>query len=70
MQVKAPHTGVIWQHCVSEGQKIEEGQDLIASECMKLEMIIAAPCTGTVIWLKPMGESFEEGDHIATIEEK
>ncbi len=69
MDVPSPLSGTVWQHSVSEGQEVEEGSAIMTLECMKMEMEVNAPCSGTVTWLKPMGEPVEEGETVATIEE-
>lgn len=68
VDVKAPHGCVVFQHCCSVGQDVLEGSDIISIEAMKLETMVAAPASGTIVWLLPMGEQADEGDVIATIE--
>lgn len=69
VDIPAPFTGSVWQHAVSEGQVVAEGIDLMTVEACKLEVPIISPCCGTVIWLKPMGETFQEGESVATIDD-
>ena len=67
--VPAPFSCVIWQHCVSVGQEVYVGSDIISVEIMKMEVVIQTPCSGTITWLRPMGEPCEEGDPIAIIDD-
>lgn len=63
-------TCVVFQHCVSVGQKVVAGQDLVACEAMKMEVPVASGVSGTVAWLKPMGELVEAGEPVAIIMEE
>jgi len=64
----APCLCTVWQHCVSVGQKVSAGSDIVSVESMKLELPVSATVSGTVTYLKPMGEPAEEGETVATIE--
>ncbi|MFB6262806.1 MAG: acetyl-CoA carboxylase biotin carboxyl carrier protein subunit [Bradymonadaceae bacterium] len=46
--VEAHITGTVWQIEVEEGDEVEEGEDLIILESMKMEMPIESPADGTV----------------------
>lgn len=69
MDIKSPVTGTVWQHCVSVGQNVVAGSEIITLESMKMELSIMISCDGRVSWLKPMGEPVEEGDLIAVVDE-
>jgi len=68
VNVTAPYGCVVFQHCCSVGQHMTEGSDIISIEAMKMETVVSAPCSGTVTWLRAMGDQAEEGDVLATIE--
>lgn len=68
MDVLAPTAGRVFQHAVSVGQEVVEGTDILTFEVMKLEMPIAAPCSGIVTWLCLMDTPVNDGDVLAIIE--
>jgi urea carboxylase len=47
--VSADLNGNIWKILVEPGQAVKQGQPLIVVEAMKMELMVAAPCDGTVI---------------------
>ncbi|MGY0691678.1 acetyl-CoA carboxylase biotin carboxyl carrier protein subunit [Virgibacillus sp. FSP13] len=68
-EVKASMAGSVWKITVSEGENVEEGQDVVILESMKMEIPIAAEQNGTVKELKVAeGDFVNEGDVIAVIE--
>jgi len=46
--VKANMAGTVWKIVVSEGEQVEEGQDVVILESMKMEIPIAAEASGVV----------------------
>jgi len=46
--VEAHITGTVWQIEVEAGDDVEEGDELIILESMKMEMPIESPADGTV----------------------
>ncbi|MFC5560320.1 acetyl-CoA carboxylase biotin carboxyl carrier protein subunit [Ureibacillus thermophilus] len=46
--VKANMAGSVWKIVVSEGEQVEEGQDVVILESMKMEIPIAAEASGVV----------------------
>ncbi|WP_164668871.1 acetyl-CoA carboxylase biotin carboxyl carrier protein subunit [Virgibacillus doumboii] len=67
-EVKASMAGSVWKIVVSAGEQVEEDQDIVILESMKMEIPIAAE-KGTVKELKVAeGDFVNEGDVIAIIE--
>ncbi|WP_100010852.1 acetyl-CoA carboxylase biotin carboxyl carrier protein subunit [Lentibacillus sediminis] len=68
-EVKATMAGNVWKIVVKEGEQVEEDQDIVILESMKMEIPIAAEEDGTVKELKVTeGDFVNEGDVIAIIE--
>lgn len=68
-EIQASMAGSVWKITVSKGEKVEEDQDIVILESMKMEIPIAAEEDGTVKELKVAeGDFVNEGDVIATIE--
>ncbi|MEN1969983.1 acetyl-CoA carboxylase biotin carboxyl carrier protein subunit [Lentibacillus sp. N15] len=69
MEVKASMAGSVWKIAVSVGEQIEEDQDIVILESMKMEIPIASEDEGTVKEIKvEEGDFVNEGDVIAIIE--
>ncbi|API94042.1 MULTISPECIES: acetyl-CoA carboxylase biotin carboxyl carrier protein subunit [Virgibacillus] len=69
MEVKATMAGSVWKMTVAQGDSVEEGQDVVILESMKMEIPIAAEQSGTVKEFKVQeGDFVNEGDVIAVIE--
>ena len=47
-EVRAPLAGNIWQVLVEVGAKVDEDDDLVVIEALKMENPVCAPCAGTV----------------------
>lgn len=70
-EVKANMAGSVWKVTVREGEKVEEDQDIVILESMKMEIPIAVEEAGTLIELKVSeGDFVNEEDIIAVIEQK
>lgn len=68
-EVKASMAGNVWKIVVKEGEQVEEDQDIVILESMKMEIPIAVEEDGTVKELKVAeGDFVNEGDVIAIIE--
>lgn len=68
-EVKAMMAGNVWKIQVSVGDVVEEDQDIVILESMKMEIPIAAEESGTVKEIKVAeGDFVNEGDVIAIIE--
>ncbi len=70
MDIKAHITGTVWKVEVEVGEEIEEEEDVMILESMKMEMPIEAPADGTIteILVKPE-DSVQEGQVVARMEE-
>jgi len=68
-KILAPLAGKIFKIYVSVGAKIEEDDEAIIIEAMKMETPVFAPCSGTVKEIKVKeGDTVEEDDVLAVIE--
>lgn len=68
-EIKASMAGSVWKIVVSAGEQVEEDQDIVILESMKMEIPIPAEEDGTVKELKVAeGDFVNEGDVIAVIE--
>src|SRR5699024_7798869 len=68
-EVKASMAGNVWKIVVEEGETVEEDQDIVILESMKMEIPIPAEDDGTVKEIKvEEGDFVNEGDTIAIIE--
>lgn len=69
-EVYASMAGNVWKVLVKPGDQVEEGQDVVILESMKMEIPIAAECDGTIKEVKiNEGDFVNEGDVIVEIEE-
>lgn len=68
-EIKASMAGSVWKIVVKQGDSIEEDQDIIILESMKMEIPIVAESAGIVKEVKVAeGDFVNEGDVIAIIE--
>ncbi len=68
-EVMASMAGNVWKVLVKVGDQVEEGQDVVILESMKMEIPIAAEFDGTVKEVKvDEGDFINEGDVIVEIE--
>jgi urea carboxylase len=66
--VDAPFVASVWKVSVTEGQKVEEGDHLVALEAMKMETHIASPVSGTVSILRAAtGQQVRAGETIVVV---
>ena len=67
-QVTAHITGTVWKIVVEEGDSVEEDDDLIILESMKMEMPVVASADGTVEEIHvEEGEAVDEDDVLVTL---
>ena len=68
-EVLAPLAGKVWEVLVETGAKIEEDDELLIIEALKMENTVYAPCGGTVKEIKvKKGDSVEDGAVLLVIE--
>jgi acetyl-CoA carboxylase biotin carboxyl carrier protein len=68
-QVVASMAGSVWKIVVSVGDKVEEGQDVIILESMKMEIPVAAESSGIVKQIHVQeGDFVNEGDVLLELE--
>lgn len=61
--------GTVWQVLASAGSRVEEGEELMLIESMKMEIPVIAPRAGTLISiLVTKGDPVHEGQTVALIE--
>ena len=69
-KIVAPRAGKIMQLNIEVGAKVEEDEEAIIIEAMKMETPIYSPCNGTVKEIKVKeGDTVEEDDVLAIVEE-
>ncbi|BDG35667.1 acetyl-CoA carboxylase biotin carboxyl carrier protein subunit [Parageobacillus sp. VR-IP] len=68
-QVVASMAGSVWKIVVAVGDQVEEGQDVIILESMKMEIPIAAESSGVVKQINVQeGDFVNEGDVLLELE--
>jgi len=68
-EVAAPLAGNIWKITVEVGSAVEEDDEILIIEAMKMETPIYAPCEGTVTEIRVKeGDAVEEDDVLAVID--
>ena len=69
--VEAQIAGTVWKIEVSVGEEVEDGDDLIILESMKMEIPVECPVDGTVskILVKE-GDPVDEGQVLVEVEEE
>jgi acetyl-CoA carboxylase biotin carboxyl carrier protein len=68
-EIVASMAGNVWKVLVEVGDQVEEGQDVVILESMKMEIPIAAEFDGTVKEVKVNeGDFVNEGDTIVKVE--
>ncbi|ASS75885.1 acetyl-CoA carboxylase biotin carboxyl carrier protein subunit [Tumebacillus algifaecis] len=69
-EITASMAGNVWKVLVKAGDTVEEGQDVVILESMKMEIPIAADFGGTVVEVKCEEGSFvNEGDVLVVVED-
>ncbi|MFQ5548897.1 MAG: biotin/lipoyl-binding carrier protein [Woeseia sp.] len=68
-EVLAAMAGTIWKVSVEVGDAIEEDDQIIVVEALKMEIPIYAPCDGTISEIRVKeGDAVEEDDVLAVID--
>jgi len=69
IEVKSEVTGTVFQIEKAVGDTVDEGDEILILESMKMEIPAIAPIAGTVVELcVAEGDAVEEGDVVAVIE--
>ena len=69
-EVLVPLAGNIWAVLVNVGDEVEEDDELIVIEALKMENPVYAPCDGTVSEIRvKKGDVVEDDDVLMIIEE-
>lgn len=69
MEIKSNMAGTILEVLVTQGQTVEEGQDLVCLESMKMQMYIPSEMEGKVKEIKIVeGDFVNEGDTLIILE--
>ncbi|PWK11613.1 acetyl-CoA carboxylase biotin carboxyl carrier protein subunit [Tumebacillus permanentifrigoris] len=69
-EITASMAGNVWKVLVNVGDTVEEGQDVVILESMKMEIPIAADFGGKVVEVKAAEGGFvNEGDVLVVIED-
>lgn len=66
-EVLAPLAGNIWQVVVDVGDAVEEDDELIIIEAMKMETPVFSPCDGTVKEIKVKKDDKVEEDDVLLV---
>lgn len=68
-EVRAPLSGNVWAVLVEAGAKVEEDDELVVIEALKMENPIFSPCAGTVKEVRvKKGDKVAEDDVLVVIE--
>ena len=68
-EVLVPLAGSIWEVFVEVGDKVEEDDELLIIEALKMENPVYAPCDGTVSEIRvKKGDLVEDDDLLMIIE--
>lgn len=68
-EVQSPLSGKVFKLNIQLGDTVEEDDEIIIIEAMKMETPVFAPCDGTIKEIKVKeGDTVEEDDVLAIIE--
>ena len=68
-EVRAPLAGNIWVVVVEVGTKVEEDDELVVIEALKMENMVYSPCAGTIKEIKvKKGDAVEDDSLLMVIE--
>ena len=69
-EILAPLAGKIIQMNLAVGKAVEEDEEILVIEAMKMETPVFAPCRGTIREIKvTVGDDVEEDDLLAIIDD-
>ena len=70
-EVLVPLAGNVWQILVEVGDEVEEDDELLIIEALKMENPVYAPCDGTVAEIRvKKGDVVEDDEVLMIIDEK
>lgn len=67
--IRSPVGGSVWTHSVGVGQRVVSGTTVLIVECMKTEFPVETPVDGTVTWLAACGDTLEQNDLVAIVDD-
>jgi acetyl-CoA carboxylase biotin carboxyl carrier protein len=68
-EIRAPLAGNIWSVLVEVGARVEEEDELLVIEAMKMENLVYSPCAGTIKEIRvKKGDKVEDDDVMIVIE--
>lgn len=68
--VVAPLTGTVWKIVAKAGDRLDEGDEILILESMKMEIPVEAPVDGVLLELKVTeGQPVNEAQVLAVMEE-
>lgn len=68
-EVKSPMAGTIFELLVEAGDNVDEGDELVILESMKMEIPVEAPVAGSVAQVHiAQGDQVQEGDPLVTLD--
>jgi len=68
IEVRSEITGNVLLVLVGVGEIVEEFQDMLILESMKMEIPITSPTKGAVVSIATVGEVLQQGSVVAVIE--
>ncbi|MCB9476352.1 MAG: biotin/lipoyl-binding carrier protein [Deltaproteobacteria bacterium] len=69
-EAKSEVTGNVWKIVMNVGDEVEEGDEILILESMKMEIPVEAPCDGTITKiLVKEGDQVEADQVMALVEE-
>lgn len=67
-EVKSPMAGTIFELLVEQGDDVDEGDELVILESMKMEIPVEAPVAGSIAEVHiAQGDQVQEGDLLVTL---
>lgn len=67
-EVKSPMAGTIFELLVEQGDNVDEGDELVILESMKMEIPVEAPVAGSIAEVHiAQGDQVQEGDLLVTL---
>ena len=69
-EVKSPMAGTIFELLVEQGDNVDEGDELVILESMKMEIPVEAPVAGSIAEVHiAQGDQVQEGDLLVTLDD-